>query len=176
MRGVTPRFVSSRAAVSPAGPAPMTIGFRFDSIVALPAATLREASIVGDEIVDVSILELVQRRRQKDELSVLALHRQESAEQRVRSGSDDHVDVPQIEGVVDVRTFSRRAQVGSTQLIARVIGGENVDPETLAADCLFDAGGSLEVCLREQAPIPVQPHAAGTGIETSGDQRVEEVD
>lgn len=46
----------------------------------LPAATLREASIIGDEIVYVAPLELVERCGQEDQLSVLALQRQKSTE------------------------------------------------------------------------------------------------
>ena len=50
-RGVTPLFTSSRAAVSPAGPAPMINGFRICGIHGLPPAELRGATEVRHELV-----------------------------------------------------------------------------------------------------------------------------
>jgi hypothetical protein len=58
--GVTPCFVNESAAVSPEGPAPMTIGLRLCS-TGLDPVKLRKTSVVGDDVVDVVVLKLDQR-------------------------------------------------------------------------------------------------------------------
>ena len=121
-------------------------------------------------------LQIVERRREEDELSVLTLHRQESAQQWFRSRSDDQVDVANVERGANVSVFSQSSIMRGTQLVVRVIGGQNVDPETVTRHDGLQLLRSGEIRLRQQAPIAVQPHTADGGVEASGNQRGEEVD
>ena len=171
MRGVTPLSTSRRAAVSPAGPAPMINGVPFASVIGYRPTQWGVTPILRDEVVDVATRQIVEWRRQEVQHGVLALQRQESAQQGLRSGPDDQVDVTYLQGVADVTALALGAAVRLTQFMARVIGGQHVDPETLTGHELFHVTRGLSISLRKQGPLPMDAHTADGGIEVSGDQR-----
>ncbi|BCI54189.1 hypothetical protein NIIDNTM18_34670 [Mycolicibacterium litorale] len=112
---------------------------------ASPSAALGEAAILRHEGVDLSRSEVVERCGQKDQLRVLALQRQEPAEQRFGSGADDQIDVLDLEGGGDVTAFALGTPVRLAQFVGRVLCRQDVDPELVTAHGVLEVLGGLDV-------------------------------
>src|SRR5215213_2416914 len=174
MRGVIPLFASSRAAVRPAGPAPMINGFLVDSISVLPATKLWNLPVRSNQIVDVVLGQIVEWGLQEDQLGVLTLQWQKSTEQWFGSGPHDHVDGSDFEGSVDVTSFALSALTRGAQLVVGVISSKNVDPEIATGHSRFQVLDGSDVFVRQCISIPMQSHTAHGAIKVIGNQRGDE--
>lgn len=139
------------------------------------APQLRDAAIARDELVDVVHRQIVERCGEEVELRVLALQRQESAEQRFGGGADDEVDVADLEGRGDIAPGLLGALLGVTQFVVGVVGGKHIDAELGTDHGHFEVMGGRNIVVGQRFSVTVEANAADFPVEGRGDQRGEEL-